>query len=784
MPGVLKVKVGGVWENVHVDGGGPPGPTGPTGPQGPMGEMGPEGPIGDPGPEGPTGPTGATGPQGVTGATGATGPQGETGATGVQGPVGPAGAEGPMGPQGPTGATPPGTGYVHVVNGVLDTPANYIDLPELAPGNPPADVDRLYGLDQNGFTMLEVKDAAGRTLRPTRDNAMVAKVAEPAGITKGQVVYISGAAGANQLVRLAKADSVTTMPAIGWALDAGANNAFIRVLLLGTITGINTSAFAEGARLFVSLTTAGAVTDVFTSTPAPTTVAQRVGYVTRSHASQGEVLVVTTAADPGVMAHHTTHETGGSDAITALDASVITTGVFNAARIPPIAPIAHHATHETGGADAIAALSGAVITSGTVADARLSSNVPLKNAANVFSASQRVAATRGMWEVLYPGNTTVARAGQVVSGARFDLTTNLSYDGANWNADDTSQPSIVYIQQASGHDFYTCAAGANPRQAALTLELSVRPGLVTTTGHALVNGRLQIGPGSAMTGSNPAWRKAASAAQMECVSGDNAAWALVRAAAFVSASTGNDLQDLTVRGATNFVGGIQTTGGNVLVTGYIQNSGVVYPGRIDNGAAQGSWYLASHGSYGLYTNTGIYVAAGITVAAGIAGGSSLNLMTMAAGSPFMNWTTGELSLGAKAPNTGNIELFYTNAGVAGAINVNGATTTYYTTSDQRLKRDRGVVTETTVLERTVIHDFEWIADGKLGRGVFAQEGVHVLPAAVVEGLDELDDEGRLKRPWGVDYAKYVPDLIVGWQQHERRIAELEAQLHALRGDTA
>jgi len=48
---------------------------------------------------------------------------------------------------------------------------------------------------------------------------------------------------------------------------------------------------------------------------------------------------------------------------------------------------AHHATHETGGADAIVALSGAVITTGTVADARLSTNVPLKNAANVFSAS-------------------------------------------------------------------------------------------------------------------------------------------------------------------------------------------------------------------------------------------------------------------------------------------------------------------------------------------------------------------------------------------------------------
>lgn len=40
-------------------------------------------------------------------------------------------------------------------------------------------------------------------------------------------------------------------------------------------------------------------------------------------------------------------------------------------------------------------LSGSIITEGTVADARLSSNVPLKNAANIFSASQR---TSGDWE--------------------------------------------------------------------------------------------------------------------------------------------------------------------------------------------------------------------------------------------------------------------------------------------------------------------------------------------------------------------------------------------------
>ena len=50
------------------------------------------------------------------------------------------------------------------------------------------------------------------------------------------------------------------------------------------------------------------------------------------------------------------------------------------------ASTAHHATHETGGSDAMTALAGGVITTGTVADARLSTNVPLLNVHNFFSA--------------------------------------------------------------------------------------------------------------------------------------------------------------------------------------------------------------------------------------------------------------------------------------------------------------------------------------------------------------------------------------------------------------
>jgi len=46
---------------------------------------------------------------------------------------------------------------------------------------------------------------------------------------------------------------------------------------------------------------------------------------------------------------------------------------------------------------------------------------------------------------------------------------------------------------------------------------------------------------------------------------------------------------------------------HLLNTGMVQPTGFVYPGRTDTGAAQGSWALGSHGSYGLWTNTGFYI---------------------------------------------------------------------------------------------------------------------------------------------------------------------------------
>lgn len=117
-------------------------------------------------------------------------------------------------------------------------------------------------------------------------------------------------------------------------------------------------------------------------------------------------------------------------------------------------------------------------------------------------------------------------------------------------------------------------------------------------------------------------------------------------------------------------------------------------------------------------------------------------------------------------------------------------TTYNTSSDARLKTDTGrEPAGLSQLQKVKIHNFDWKHADVNGEGVFAQELYEVLPAAVTPGTDELDEQGRLCRPWQVDYSKLVPLLVRSVQQvaqavlrhdeYESRIMELEMQLGAM-----
>jgi len=110
-------------------------------------------------------------------------------------------------------------------------------------------------------------------------------------ITKGQVLFISGAAAAGDVptVGLADADNSAAMPAFGMAFADANDNAEVTLVTFGTITGLDTSTYSEGDTVYVS-TTAG---DLTATPPAgESSLIQNMGVVVRVHASAGTIKII------------------------------------------------------------------------------------------------------------------------------------------------------------------------------------------------------------------------------------------------------------------------------------------------------------------------------------------------------------------------------------------------------------------------------------------------------------------------------------------------------------
>lgn len=108
-----------------------------------------------------------------------------------------------------------------------------------------------------------------------------------ATLTKGTVVYISGGSGNKALVSKALASAESTSSSTFGMVTADINNNQNGyVTISGVVSGVDTSAFADGTILYLSGTTAGAFTSTKPSAPIHLVY---VGVVTYSHANQGSI---------------------------------------------------------------------------------------------------------------------------------------------------------------------------------------------------------------------------------------------------------------------------------------------------------------------------------------------------------------------------------------------------------------------------------------------------------------------------------------------------------------
>lgn len=115
------------------------------------------------------------------------------------------------------------------------------------------------------------------------------KNASGSTITKGQVVYVTGADGTNALIGLASASTdATSSKTLGIAANTMTNNAFGYVVENGQLSGIDTSAATAGSSVWLGAT-AGAI--VFDTPPAEPNHHVYLGVVTKANPSTGEILV-------------------------------------------------------------------------------------------------------------------------------------------------------------------------------------------------------------------------------------------------------------------------------------------------------------------------------------------------------------------------------------------------------------------------------------------------------------------------------------------------------------
>lgn len=132
---------------------------------------------------------------------------------------------------------------------------------------------------------LSIQQPGGVILQVGQETQILVVNKTGATIPNGAVVYLTGAQGNRPTVALAEADVLDHSHAIAVATQSLANNAEGFVTLLGLVRELDTSAWTEGAALYLS-DAPGGLTDT-----APTSRVVRVGFVVRSHATAGSILV-------------------------------------------------------------------------------------------------------------------------------------------------------------------------------------------------------------------------------------------------------------------------------------------------------------------------------------------------------------------------------------------------------------------------------------------------------------------------------------------------------------
>jgi len=159
----------------------------------------------------------------------------------------------------------------------------YKNISEIIEPDAPADNNlRIYAEARNDFTVLKTKTFGGKKFQFLRDNFMVVRNQSGFTIDENTLVHIDSSNGNFPVVVKAKADSLDTLPTLGFAIDEIPDNSFGRILFRGQLSGIDTSGLIEGQPIYVSADVAGEFTQTKPELP---NYIQKIGVVIKAHSN-------------------------------------------------------------------------------------------------------------------------------------------------------------------------------------------------------------------------------------------------------------------------------------------------------------------------------------------------------------------------------------------------------------------------------------------------------------------------------------------------------------------
>jgi len=146
---------------------------------------------------------------------------------------------------------------------------------------------------------------------------ITAKVNEAGGITKGQVVFISGATGGFPQVSLADNTDFSKADVLAVSTETKTDGQNVAITIAGLVENIDTSAYTEGAVLYLG--TSGNITEIH---PTGIHAVERIGHAVKINASTGSILVeldgLTVINDhDGIMRHQIVNQNAGTSASAA-----------------------------------------------------------------------------------------------------------------------------------------------------------------------------------------------------------------------------------------------------------------------------------------------------------------------------------------------------------------------------------------------------------------------------------------------------------------------------------